>query len=234
MGISLIIPAFQEGDSLERTIEAVYSTCSSIDFEILIVVDTITDSSVQIAHRAQLKFFDIKLLVQDKSGPLSAIIFGIENSVKSHIVVLTADDTDDVSDILKMSKLFDAGTHYVSASRYLAGGSYTGGPKIKRLFSKSASNFLEMRHGSVASDPTNGFKGFSRTLYLSTQIQGNVGFTYGMQLLANALKNDLSAAAIPTQWHDRIEGASSFKMLKWLPAYTYWFMKLMLLKKETA
>ena len=233
MGVSLIIPAFQEGDSLARTISAVHSTCSSIEFEILIVVDTITDSSVLISRKVQLKFSNVKLLVQDKSGPLNAIKFGIENSMMSHIVVLTADDTDDVSDVMKMSKLFDTGVHYISASRYLAGGSYTGGPKMKRVFSKYASQFLEMRHGSVASDPTNGFKGFSRLLYQSTQIEGNVGFTYGLQLLAYALRNNLSATSIPTKWHDRLEGASSFKMFKWLPAYLYWFIKVMFLKKKT-
>jgi len=232
MGVSIIVPAFQEGASLERTISAVYSVCEPIHFEILIVVDSIHDSSVEIAHGVQLKFSNVKLLVQDKEGPLNAIKYGIDNSIEDNIVVLTADDTDDVKDILEMSKLFDSGIHYVSASRYLEGGKYSGGPKVKRLFSKSASSILEFRHGSVASDPTNGFKGFSRKLYEATQIKGNVGFTYGLQLLACALRNNLKAAAIPTQWHDRVEGASSFKMFKWLPAYFYWFIKVLFYKKN--
>lgn len=230
MGVSIIVPAYQEGASLERTIAAVYSICESIHFEVVIVVDSISDSSVDIARVVQLRFANVKLLVQDKNGPLNAIKYGIHNSVEDFIIVLTADDTDDVNDILRMSKLFDSGIHYVSASRYLEGGKYSGGPKVKRLFSKSASSILEFRHGSVASDPTNGFKGFSRKLYEATQIEGNVGFTYGLQLLACALRNNLEATAIPTQWHDRIEGASSFKMLKWLPAYSYWFAKVLFLR----
>ena len=230
--IAIVIPAYQERESLRRTIVSIFETCHFIDFELVIVVDSNLDSSIKIVEALMPSHPTLGVIVQNKQGPLNAIKFGIENTAQSHIIVLTADDTDDVRDILKMAKCFESGSHYVTASRYINGGTYSGGPKLKRVFSRTASKILEFRHGELASDPTNGFKGFSRELYANSQIKGNVGFTYGLQLLAYAIKSHSKLSVIPTTWHDRIEGASSFKMLKWMPSYVYWFIKVLFVQKD--
>lgn len=230
--IAIVIPAYQERDSLTRTIVSIFETCHSLDFELVIVVDSNLDSSIDIVEALMPAYPTLRVIIQNRQGPLNAITFGIENTVQSHIIVLTADDTDDVRDILKMAKCFESGAHYVTASRYIDGGTYSGGPKLKRLFSRTASKLLELRHGESASDPTNGFKGFSRELYTNSQIKGDVGFTYGLQLLAFAIKSRSTLSVIPTTWHDRIEGASSFKMLKWMPSYVYWFIKVLFVQKN--
>jgi hypothetical protein len=128
-------------------------------------------------------------------------------------------------------KLID-GCALVTASRYIKGGRFEGGPLIKRVLSFTASKLLELRHGNVASDPTNGFKGFTRELYISGVLDHKSGFTYGLQMLSLALKSKLKIGVIPTRWHDRTEGASSFKVIKWLPSYTYWFGKVLILPRK--
>ena len=135
MGISIVIPAYQEGDSLARTIKAIYAHCQNLEFEIVVVVDSETDSSVEIVQRVMSEWNSICVLVQDGRGPLNAIKYGIRNTFQDHILVMTADDTDDVEDIQKIYQKFIAGAHYVTASRYIKGGEYSGGPKVKRLFS---------------------------------------------------------------------------------------------------
>jgi glycosyltransferase involved in cell wall biosynthesis len=226
LSVSIIIPAYEEGDSLRRTICGIYTSGISFNFEVIVVVDSESDSSTGIVRDLMNSFSNLKLLVQNDRGPLNAIRCGIQNSYLEFIVVITADDTDDVSDISRMNDCFMDGAHYVTASRYIHGGSYAGGPRLKRLFSKIASRLLELRHGSIASDPTNGFKGFSRHLYSETKIKGDAGFTYGLQLLRFALSCNFQMAVIPTKWHDRVEGASSFKILKWMPSYTTWFLRV--------
>ncbi len=231
MGVSIIIPAYEEGDSLRRTISTLYDICRDFEFEVVVVIDSEFDVSANIVKSLQARNNFLYLLVQDSRGPLNAIRFGIKNTTHDYIIILTGDDTDDISDIPKIVQCFEDGAQYVTASRYIAGGSYVGGPKVKRVFSKTASKCLELKHGTMASDPTNGFKGFSREMYIATQIKGDVGFTYGLQLLGFALSNGMRLAAIPTKWHDRIEGASSFKMLKWMPAYLYWFLRVLFIRR---
>ena len=231
MGVSIIIPAYEEGDSLRRTISRLYDICRDFEFEGVVVIDSEVDVSANIVKSLQAHNNFLYLLVQDSRGPLNAIRFGIKNTTHDYIIILTADDTDDISDIPKIVQCFEDGAQYVTASRYITGGSYVGGPKVKRVFSKTASKCLELKHGTMASDPTNGFKGFSREIYIATQIKGDVGFTYGLQLLGFALSNGMRLAVIPTKWHDRIEGASSFKMLKWMPAYLYWFLRVLFIRR---
>jgi len=231
LGVSIIIPAYEEGDSLRRTISRLYDICRDFEFEGVVVIDSEFDVSANIVKSLQAHNNFLYLLVQDSRGPLNAIRFGIKNTTHDYIIILTADDTDDISDIPKIVQCFEDGAQYVTASRYITGGSYVGGPKVKRVFSKTASKCLELKHGTMASDPTNGFKGFSREIYIATQIKGDVGFTYGLQLLGFALSNGMRLAVIPTKWHDRIEGASSFKMLKWMPAYLYWFLRVLFIRR---
>ena len=232
VSIAIVIPAYEEGESLTRTIVSIFEMCQFLDFELVIVVDSNLDSSIKIVEALMPIHPTLRVVVQNSQGPLNAIRFGIENTAQSHIVVLTADDTDDVRDILRMVSCFESGSHYVTASRYLDGGSYSGGPKIKRLLSRTASKILELYHGDFASDPTNGFKGFSRDLYAKTQVKGNNGFTYGLQLLAHAIRSHSAVSAIPTKWHERVEGTSNFKILKWVPSYFYWFIKVLFIRKR--
>jgi dolichol-phosphate mannosyltransferase len=231
MCVSIIIPAYNEGPSLMRTISSVYETCKTFEFEVLVVIDSETDLSAKVVTPLLSQHRSLNLLVQNAKGPLNAIKHGISLSTGDFIVILTADDTDDIADIAKMVECFRAGAHYVSASRYVPAGFYSGGPIVKRYFSKAASHILELRHGSIASDPTNGFKGFSRYLYDSTKISGAVGFTYGLQLLEFAISHGLHSAVIPTRWHDRVEGASSFKMLRWMPSYLFWFFRVLKVRR---
>ena len=139
LGVSIIIPAYEEGDSLKRTISKLYDTCSAFEFEVVVVIDSEFDASANIVKSLQTSNYFLSLLVQDSRGPLNAIRFGIKNSTHDFIIVLTADDTDDISDIPKMVECFENGAQYVTASRYITGGDYVGGSKMKRFFSKTAS-----------------------------------------------------------------------------------------------
>jgi hypothetical protein len=160
---------------------------------------------------------------------MEAIKFGISYSLENFLVIMTADNTDDCKDILTFFEIFQStNAGYISASRYLKGGSYTGGSKIKRIISLSVNNFLVFLKGSRYSDPTNGFKGLSRKFISSIEIESTKGFTYGLEFLFKAVKGGFVVETFPTNWHDRTTGVSKFKIVKWFPAYAYWFLRTIL------
>jgi dolichol-phosphate mannosyltransferase len=228
--LAIIIPAYNEKDSLSRVLNKIETYCCHIPFHVYLVVDSPDDSSLYYAKRSKLDSKFLSILVQNAIGPAHAIKFAIEAVTETLIVVLTADDTDDVCDLPIIYEKLTSGSVLVSASRYVLGGKFEGGPILKRLLSVSASKLLEVRHGIIASDPTNGYKGFSKDLYLTGVRSHKSGFTYGLQMLLYCLKKKLVISVIPTNWHDRKEGASSFKVLRWLPSYTYWFIRIMFVK----
>jgi hypothetical protein len=62
------------------------------------------------------------------------------------------------------------------------------------------------------------------------KIESKYGFTLGLELLGKANVASYPIVEIPTVWNERTVGASSFKTLKWLPTYIYWFLRLILSK----
>lgn len=228
--IALIMPIYEEEDSILDVLESLQLACPDI-ITLYCILDSENDSTIPVILSSQGKFsYQIEILINEKSaGPIEAIKLGIKSTKESFIVIMTADNTDDCNDILKFYNIHQTfKADYISASRYLPGGSYSGGSHIKRKLSLLANNILVNLKGSHYSDPTNGFKGVSREFISAIKIESKRGFTYGLEFLYKAKKGKFVVESFPTQWHDRTAGFSKFKIIEWLPSYTYWFLKIIL------
>jgi hypothetical protein len=143
---------------------------------------------------------------------------------------MTADDSDDARDIpLLLSKL-RAGATVACASRYVKGGEHIGGPRLKYFLSWLAGRIARFVLRVNTCDPTNLFKAVTRDFLNKISIESKSGFTLGLELLGKANQAAYSVVEVPTIWHERTMGSSSFKTLKWLPTYIYWFLRLIKLK----
>jgi len=118
LAISVVIPAYNEGESiipvLDRIFDAVESEC-----EILVVVDTPTDSTVPVLRDYSEREPRLHTLVNSYGkGPANAIRYGIDQ-VKNPVVVVTmADGSDDPRQIDALARLVDRGVVVAAASRY--------------------------------------------------------------------------------------------------------------------
>ena len=224
--VAIVIPTYEEGELLRSTLCSIINNCSTIPHDVYVVVDSVYDSSVNIVKNMSEQYKNINLLVQNSKGAYKAIKYGVETTTAPFLIICTADNTDDVKDIVKMYESFIDGYDYVIASRYIKGGSYSGGSKLKRALSLSASKILEKRLGVIGSDPTNGFKGFSRKFYDQVHLSDSKGFTYGLQFLYFAIHLNSRIKVIPTAWQERSLGSSKFKVLYWMPSYLFWFLRV--------
>jgi len=228
--IAIIMPIYEEKDSILDVFESIQRTCSNL-VTVYCVLDSGNDSTIPVIESVRSRFsFEVHILINSQSsGPMEAIKFGIRNSFEDFLVIMTADNTDDCEDVVTFYEIFQStNAGYISASRYLEGGSYTGGSKFKRKISLSANNFLVCLKGPNYSDPTNGFKGISRKFISSIDVESTKGFTYGLEFLFKAIKGGFVVESFPTNWHDRTTGVSKFKIVKWFPAYAYWFFRTIL------
>ena len=82
--ISLIIPAKNEKESLEKTIREILNY--KFINEIIIVVDSYKDNSIKIAKK-----FNTKVIIQKKNGFGSAIIEGFNHSKNKYACIFNAD-----------------------------------------------------------------------------------------------------------------------------------------------
>ncbi len=96
MSISIIIPAFNQGEYLEDALESCYNQTLQAD-EILVVNDGSTDDSQEIAERYMFKEFPmiespVRVINQANKGLASARNTGIMNATGEYCFFLDADD----------------------------------------------------------------------------------------------------------------------------------------------
>lgn len=230
--ISIIIPIFEEQESIERVLIKLQEVIGS-NGKVYLVADNESDSTIfQVKKFMSKSPLSIEVLIQyPNTGPAKAITFGIENSVEPFVIFMTADDSDDVEDIPKLVDLLTQGFCLISASRYMKLGKHIGGPVVKHALSRIAGITSKFILRSGTSDPTNLFKGVNRNFLSSIEIESEFGFTIGLELVAKAQTyQSRGVSEIPTIWKERVAGESTFRFLRWLPSYFYWYCRLIQLR----
>ena len=220
---SIVMPAFNEVEILERTLQQILESVK-VEFECLVVVDSEEDLSCSVVNRFHLSHPNILLLINKISkGPAGAMKSGIESSQGEVIVIVSADGSDDSSQIDELVKLVERGVTIAAASRYLHGGRLVNSPFLKGLFSRLAGLSLHHIKRIGTRDATNNFKAYSRRFLNSITIESEFGFEVGLEITVKASRRNLPIAEIPTIWIERDSGTSNFKLWASLPRYLRWY-----------
>lgn len=221
--ISVVIPAYQEGEAilpvLSRIVEAVESP-----WEAIVVVDTPEDSTIPAVEKFAADEDRVRVVVNTYGrGPAHAIRFGIDQAQAPVAVVTMADGSDDPRQIDALARLVERGVVVAAASRYTAGGQQVGGPLLKGMLSRTAGRSLRRLARVGTRDATNSFKAYSTEFIRTVGIHSTSGFEIGLELTAKARRLRLPVAEIPTIWLDREVGESNFDMQAWIPKYLRWY-----------
>jgi len=220
---TVIIPAFNEGININKTIQELGKLYGST-IDVIVVVDFEDDTTIDFFNRIDEVPNTYKIVVQDYGpGPANAIRFGIDYAKTKCVIVMMADGSDDVRAIQELSNLVSRGVAVACASRYMSGGQQIGGPRIKKFLSKLAGKVLYIFAGVGTHDPTNSFKAYSKDMVQRVGIESRSGFEIGIELVSKAHRLRLPVAEIPTIWLDRTDGTSRFLIAKWAPKYLPWF-----------
>jgi dolichol-phosphate mannosyltransferase len=139
-------------------------------------------------------------------------------------VVFMADLSDDPDVVNRMVEEADRGADVVSASRYMKGGSQSGGPRLKSFLSRTAGNSLHLLTRLPTHDPTNSFRLYRRDFLRQVEIESTGGFEVGLELTAKAYLQGRTVTEVPASWTDRAAGQSKFKLTRWLPLYLRWYL----------
>jgi dolichol-phosphate mannosyltransferase len=221
--VSVVVPAYNEGDGIEDVLsrlgEAIQFAC-----EIVVVVDSPTDSTVPYVEKFARDDPRVRLLVNDLGpGPARAIRSGIEQAVAPVTVVTMADGCDDPQQIDQLVRLVERGVVIAAASRYSRGGQQVGGPALKSTLSRLAGFSLWALARVGTRDATNSFKAYDTDFVRTVGVTSTAGFEIGIELVAKARRARLPVAELPTIWLERHQGVSNFKLMGWLPHYIRWW-----------
>jgi dolichol-phosphate mannosyltransferase len=223
MTLSVVMPVFKEGAAVEPVLRA-FAEAVRTPHEILVVYDFDEDPTVPVITRLAADLPAIRGLRNDLGrGVLNAMKAGIAASTGEHVLITMADGSDEPHIVDSMVALARGGADVVAASRYMRGGHQEGGPRLKRLMSRTAGLTLHWFAGVPTHDPTNNFKLYARRFLDEVTIESTAGFELALELTVKATLAGRHIDEVPTTWRDRTAGQSNFKLRRWLPHYLHWY-----------
>ena len=221
---SIVVPVYNEGAQIVCALDDLFAVVET-PCEVLVVYDTLADTTAAFAEEYGRRDPRVRPTLNTYGrGPAKAIRFGMDNARADIIVVTMADGSDDQSKIDEMIRLVGEGASVVAASRYMSGGRQIGGPRLKRLLSRTAGVSLFWLARTGTHDPTNSFKAYSKRFIEHAGIQSEAGFEIGLELVAKARRMRAHVVEIPATWRDRTTGKSNFKLARWLKHYIRWYV----------
>ncbi len=219
MKLTIVVPAHNEEENIAGLINKIESSNFVIDFELVVVADHCTDSTVKVVNEEIKKFRNLRVVENNfDSGFANALKTGFLNARGDLILPVMGDLCDDLKTVNLMYGKIMEGYDIVCGSRYMRGGSRLGGSKLKSFFSSMGGRSLHRILNIPTHDIANAFKMYRKEIIQAVDIQAK-GFEISMELPLKAYYLGFKIAEIPTVWKERTKGKSSFKMFKLLPSY---------------
>ena len=225
---TLIIPLKEESEEVLEILSNFLEYLKE-DTELIVVIDSKDDPTFKLLENSNL---NIQILINKlEPGASNAINYGIRNSNGKYVCVAMGDGSDDPRQVEDLLLLVQRGLTVAVASRYSRGGQFVGNKNLKYLLSKYSGFFLNLLFRIGTKDPTNMFKAYDKSFVEMAQIESDVGFTLGLEMVIKAKLYKKNVGEIPTIWIDRKFGESKFKFQSFLPKYLYWISRLLFRKK---
>lgn len=221
--LHIVVPVYNEAENFAAFHESIRRSVRT-PYRLVVVYDFDEDTTLPVARRLAVADPSIVLVKNPNRGVLGALKTGLRYPHHGAIVVSMADLSDDHSQIDAMVELWRQGCGLVSASRYSKGGAQRGGPLVKRTLSRAAGLTLRWLGGIPTYDPTNNFKLYSKELIDAVEIESTGGFEVALELTVKAHQLGFRIGEVGTVWTDRVAGKSNFKLMKWLPSYSRWYL----------
>jgi dolichol-phosphate mannosyltransferase len=221
--LAIVLPVYNEGDAVEPVLRGLAARVET-PHELVVVYDFDADTTVPVIHRLESEIPGLRGLRNELGrGVLNAMKAGIAGTDAPYVLITMADGSDEPDVVDALVTLARGGADVVAGSRYMQGGQQIGGPRLKRMLSRTAGLTLHWFAGVPTHDATSNFKLYSRRFLESVTIESTAGFELALELTVKATIEGRRVAELPTTWRDRTAGTSNFKLRKWLPNYLHWY-----------
>jgi len=215
--LSIVIPARNEQENLEETIDSLFSFVNGDTTEIIVVNDHSTDNTEMIVRKIAKKRPQVKLVHNDNEpGFANALKTGFAHAKGEYVIPVMADGCDNAATIQLMIEKAKEGFDLVCGCRYMKNGGKYGGPKFQNFFSKFVCLSLYYLAGIPTRDVSNAFKLYRRKS-LQQICLNEKGFAISMEAALKFYFQGYKICDVPTVWYGRKKGRSKFKILKTFP-----------------
>jgi dolichol-phosphate mannosyltransferase len=216
MKLSLVIPAYNEEQSLSETLFAFYRKLSSsgIDHEILVVNDNSKDNTVALLDKLKTEIPTLVYVTNTGSNGFGyAVRKGLEHFSGDCVAVVMADLSDSPDDLVNFyNKMVEGNYDCVFGSRFMKGGKTIDYPKLKLVINRIANFIVQMCFALKYNDCTNAFKLYKRETIEGIQPLLAPHFNLTLEMPLKAIVRGYTYAVMPNTWTNRKQGVSKLKI----------------------
>lgn len=202
MRLTVLIPAFNEENTLDKVIAEVPTTIPSIDkVDILVIDDGSTDKTVEVAQKAGAQVFSFK----QNRGRAKAVKEGFKKFLESGSDILVLTDADDqydskeipliVKPIIEKKADVVLGDRQVKKLDHMSLGNKIGNQMITKILGK----MIDMN----IKDAQTGFRSYTRDTIAKLQIFSS--YTFSQETLIETKFKDLRIVNVPISFRKRAD-----------------------------
>lgn len=216
MKLSIVIPAYNEEESITETIDQIEEAFSqvSIDHEILVVNDNSKDNTAQVLEELSIKYPDVKYVTNlGPNGFGYAVRYGLERYSGDCVAIMMADLSDSPYDLIRYyTTMLEGNYDCVFGSRFMKGGKVVDYPFVKKVINRIANLIIRVVMRIKYNDTTNAFKLYKREVIEGVKPILSPHFNLTIELPLKAIIRGYSYAVVPNSWTNRKYGVSKLKI----------------------
>ena len=216
MILSVVIPAYNEEDSISETIQTLAETLlkENIEHEILVVNDNSKDNTAAVLDKLCEQFEHLKYITNPgPNGFGYAIRYGLDRFTGDCVAVMMADLSDSPADLVKYYRtLLSENVDCVFGSRWTKGGYVIDYPLSKRIINRIANRIIQVVMTIKYNDTTNAFKLYRKEVITGVKPILSPHFNLTIELPLKAIIRGFSYTVVPNSWTNRKYGESKLKI----------------------
>jgi dolichol-phosphate mannosyltransferase len=223
----VVVPTYNERENLPPLAQRLLSLPRSVD--LLVVDDNSPDGTGTIADELAAKHPQIHVLHrQQKEGLGRAYLAGFRWALEhgyDYVLEMDADFSHNPDDVPRLVEAAEQGADCVIGSRYVGGIRIINWPLPRLMLSKCAAIYVLYITGMRITDPTGGFKCFTRRALERLQldeIQSN-GYSFQIELNHRLWRQGCKVVEVPIIFTERAQGHSKMsKHIIWEALFMVW------------
>jgi dolichol-phosphate mannosyltransferase len=216
MKLSIVIPAYNEEESITETIDGIEEAFSkvNIDHEILVVNDNSKDNTLQVLKDLSKKYPSLRFVTNPgPNGFGYAVRYGLERFTGDCVAIMMADLSDSPYDLIRFyTTMAEGNFDCVFGSRFIRGGKLIDYPFVKKIINRLANSIIMVTMGIRYNDTTNAFKLYKKEVIEGVRPILSPHFNLTIELPLKAIIRGYSYTVVANSWTNRKYGVSKLKI----------------------
>ena len=215
MKLSVVIPAYNEEETVAETVEGLVATLSreGIEHEVTVVDDSSTDGTIAVVERLAAEHPQVRCLPSPyRNGFGFAVRAGLKSFSGDAVAIVMADGSDSPEDLVSYQRLLEEGYECAFGSRFVHGAHVVDYPRSKLIMNRIVNFGIRVlfRHGY--NDTTNAFKAYRREVIENVKPFLSHHFNLTVELPLKAVVRGYSYGVVPISWTNRKAGVSKLSL----------------------